>query len=48
MNDIVKLDDCLKVIDRFIGYLDEDMIGRIKIALQRDVPKVKEGSKYDD
>lgn len=42
MSDIVRRDDCLKVIDRFRGYLDEDMIGRIKIALQRDVPKAND------
>lgn len=45
MSDIVKRDDCLKVIDRFIGYLDEDMIYRIKLKLKQDVSTIEERPK---
>lgn len=34
-------DDVLKVVNRFIGYLDEDMIERIKIAIKKDVPTLE-------
>jgi len=33
--DLVSIDDAKKEIDRFIGYLDEDMILRIKLALSK-------------
>lgn len=30
--------DVINVIKKFIGYLDDDMIERIKIAIKKDVP----------
>jgi len=35
-----KRQDVLNVIDRFAGYLDEDMIYRLKFAIQRDCPPI--------
>ena len=37
---LVGSDQVAKMIDRWIGYLDEDMIYRIKFALNRDVPTI--------
>lgn len=38
-NDLVSRDAVKKTIDKFIGYLDEDMIYRIKVAIDK-VPTV--------
>ena len=35
MDRILNEDDVLKEIDRWIGYLDEDMITRIKIGIRK-------------
>ena len=35
MSEYIKREDAIKEIERFIGYLDDDMICRIKIALNR-------------
>lgn len=35
MRKILNEDDVLKEIDRWIGYLDEDMITRIKIGIKK-------------
>ena len=37
---LVESNQVAKMIDRWIGYLDEDMIYRIKFALNRDVPTI--------
>lgn len=37
---LVESDQVAKMIDRWIGYLGEDMIYRIKLALNRDVPTI--------
>lgn len=36
MEKYIKLKDALSVIDRFLGYLDQDMIYRIKHKLEKD------------
>lgn len=36
-----------QVLDRFSGYLDDDMIYRLKIAIGRDAPTVIPASKED-
>ena len=47
MSDYKKQEDILAEIERFEGYLDEDMINRIKIAILRlpstDVEPIKRG-----
>lgn len=40
-NDLISRDATKKTIDKFIGYLDEDMIYRIKVAIDK-VPTVEE------
>lgn len=35
---LIDEDKVISVIERFIGYLDEDMIERIKIAIKKSVP----------
>ena len=35
---LIDEDKVISVIERFIGYLDEDMIERIKIAINKSVP----------
>ena len=37
---LVESNQVAKMIDRWTGYLDEDMIYRIKLALNRDVPTI--------
>lgn len=37
---LVESNQVAKMIDRWTGYLDEDMIYRIKFALNRDVPTI--------
>lgn len=42
--DLIRRGDAIREIERFIGYLDEDMITRISIALKR-IPTVKQPRK---
>lgn len=37
-NDLIRRGDALKEIERFAGYLDDDMILRLKIAIRRIKP----------
>lgn len=41
---LIDADKVNETIDRFIGYLDEDMILRIKIAIKKDVPTLERPS----
>lgn len=43
--DLISRDDVKKKIDKFIGYLDEDMIYRIKVAIDK-VPSVEPRIEY--
>ena len=47
MSDYTKKEDAVIEIERFAGYLDDDMLCRIKLALNRlpsaDVVKVRHG-----
>lgn len=45
MNDLINRQDAIKWLDRWKGYLDEDMILRMKIGLKRDVPSAEVGTK---
>lgn len=38
MDDYIKRKNAVDIIDRFEGYLDSDMIWRIKFALEHHVP----------
>lgn len=42
MGRLIDEDSVLKVVEHFTGYLDEDMITRIKIAIKKDVPDAAE------
>ena len=47
LNEYISKEQACKELERFIGYLDEDMIHRLKIAIRRipatDVREVKKG-----
>lgn len=43
--DLVEAKSVCDTIDRFIGYLDEDMIFRIKLKLNQDAPVVIQSNK---
>lgn len=45
--DLISLKDAKTVIDRFLGYLDEEMIYRIKYKLNQDCPVIIPASKEE-
>jgi len=44
--DIVRREDVSIWLNMWEGYLDEDMIGRMQIALKRDVPSAQKKGKW--
>lgn len=45
MAEYIALEAALKEIERFVGYLDDDMIYRIQIALKR-IPTISKTAKW--
>ena len=45
--DLISLKDAETVIDRFLGYLDEEMIYRIKYKLNQDCPVIVPADKEE-